>query len=184
MSNWNPVEDYVEKSDFWNKFIFRDKLESTSGYLRKLNSLQAEVVVLSESQTKGRGKGTSRWYSPPGGLWFSFSLDDLQSDLPQKLYVEILGILRDLLADYGVKTKVSRPNDLVVDKNKIAGALIEQCGDSYIVGLGVNVNNDLSSLPKEVRKDATTLMRETGREIDRSQLLRDFLARFENWWTD
>jgi len=184
LANWNPVEEYVEKSDFWNKFIYRDKLESTSGYLRKLNSLGPGVVVLTERQRKGRGKGTSRWYSPPGGLWFSFSLGGLPSNSPQKLYVEILGTLRDLLADYGVKTKISRPNDLVVDKDKIAGALIEQCGDSYIVGLGVNVNNDLSSLPEEVRKNATTLMRETGREIDRSQLLRDFLAQFENWWAN
>lgn len=184
MANWNPVEDYVEKSGFWNKFIYRDELESTSGYLRKLNGLQPGVVVLAERQRKGRGKGTNRWYSPSGGLWFSFSLSGLPSDLPQKLYVEILGILRDLLADYGVKTKISRPNDLVVVNDKIAGALIEQCGDSYIVGLGLNVNNDLSSFPKEVRKSATTLMRETGREIDRSQLLRDFLSRFENRWAD
>lgn len=184
MANWNPVEDYVEKSDFWNKFIYRDELESTSGYLRKLNGLQPGVVVLAESQTKGRGKGTNRWYSPSGGLWFSFSLSGLPSDSPQELYVEILGILRDLLAKYGVKTKISRPNDLVVDNKKIAGALIEQCGDSYIVGLGLNVNNDTSSFPKEVRKATTTLMRETGKEIDRSQLLRDFLSRFENRWAD
>jgi len=181
LANWNPVEEYVEKSDFWNKFICRDELESTSGYIRKLNSLAPGIVVLAERQRKGRGRGTSRWYSPSGGLWFSFSLSGLSSDSPQELYVGILGILRDLLADYGVKTKISRPNDLVVDNDKIAGALIEECGDKYIVGLGLNVNNDLSSLPEEVRKSATTLMRETGREIDRSHLLRDFLSRFEDW---
>lgn len=181
MSNWDAVEKYVEKSDFWNKFIYRDELESTSGYLRKLNSLKPGIIVLAERQIKGRGKGTNRWYSPSRGLWFSFTPVDLPSDSPQKLYLEILGILRDLLTDYGVKTRISRPNDLVVDDDKIAGALIEECEDKYIVGLGLNVNNDLSSLPKEVRKNATTLTRETGREIDRGQLLEDFLARFEDW---
>lgn len=184
MSGWEAVREFVETSEFWSEFVYRDELDSTNRFLRNYEEQQSGTIVLARTQLAGRGKGKRKWHSPPGGLWFSFSLGELPAESPQKLYVEILEILRGLLADYGADTRISRPNDLVVDDGKVAGSLIEQSGESYIVGLGLNVNNDLSRLPKGVRRRSKSLSQVLGREVDRDELLREFLDRFERYCKD
>ncbi len=183
MPKWDPVEDYVENSNFWNDFIHREELKSTSSFLRD-KDFDPGTVVLADEQTGGRGRGSNRWYSPEGGLWFSFKVTDSGAINPQKLYVKILGTLRELLADGGVITEVSRPNDLVAEGKKIAGILIEEKDSSFIIGLGINVNNDLAPMPDELREESTTMKEMTGREISRVKLLEGFLARFEEFYRD
>lgn len=181
MPKWDPVKDYVGDSNFWSNFIQREELKSTSSFLRD-KDFEPGTVVLADEQTGGRGRGNNRWYSPEGGLWFSFEVSGSGAKNPQKLYVKILGTLKELLADGGVITEVSRPNDLVAGGKKIAGILIEEKDSSFIIGLGVNVNNDLSPLPDELRKESTTMKEMTGTEISRVKLLEGFLSKFEGFY--
>lgn len=183
MPKWDPVEDYVEGSNLWNDFIHREELKSTSSFIRD-KDLDPGTIVLADEQTGGRGRGSNRWYSPEGGLWFSFVVSGSGEINPQKLYVKILGTLREILADGGVITEVSCPNDLVAEGKKIAGILIEENDPSFIIGLGINVNNDLSPLPDELRKKSTTMKEMAGREISRVKLLEGFLSRFEEFYRD
>lgn len=179
MGSWERVRSLVAESDFWTEFVHREELKSTSSYLRKKDELPVGTVVLAERQTSGRGRGTARWYSPEGGLWFSCKLSDSFEKSAQQFYVEALKLLRDLLADYGVETEISRPNDLVVEGKKLAGILIEEHDGEYIVGFGLNVNNDLSVIPEKVGENSVTLKEITGGEVDRDELLSEFLTRFE-----
>ncbi|MCF7890553.1 biotin--[acetyl-CoA-carboxylase] ligase [Candidatus Bipolaricaulota bacterium] len=184
MSNWEPVRDFVEGSDVWTEFIYRAELDSTSRYLRSSEDLEPGTVVLADKQTHGQGRGTRKWYSPEGGLWFSFSLGGLSSRSTPELYVDLLKLIRTLLAEYGVETSVSRPNDLVAGDKKIAGLLIEESGRNFIVGIGINVNNEASGLPEAVRENSTTMKEVAGEEVDRTVLLEDFLAKFEDFYRE
>lgn len=184
LTDWEPVRDLVGDSDVWNEFIYRTELDSTNRYLRNRKELQTGTVVLADRQTHGQGRGSRKWYSPEGGLWFSFSLGGLSPRVMPELYVELLNLVQDLLAEYGVETSVSRPNDLVVGDKKIAGLLIEECAGNYIVGIGINVNNEASGLPEAVKENSTTMKKVTGEEMDRTVMLRDFLAKFEDFYRE
>mgnify|MGYP000621435101 CR=1 FL=1 len=184
MSNWKPVRDLVEHSTTWSEFVYRDELDSTNRYLRDKENLDPGTVVLADRQTHGQGRGDRRWYSPEGGLWFSFSLSGLSSRDTPELYVKLLNLVQELLEEYGVRASVSRPNDLVVEGKKIAGMLIEERAGNYIVGIGINVNNEASGLPKPVKESSTTIKNIIGEEVDRTTMLRDFLARFEELYRE
>jgi len=179
LASWKRVRSLVEGSDFWAEFVYREELKSTSSYLRSKEGLPTGAVVLAERQTSGRGRGTARWYSPEGGLWFSCKLSDSFEKSAQEFYVRALKLLRELLADYGVETEISRPNDLVVAGKKLAGILIEEHDGEYIVGFGLNVNNDLSAIPEKVGENSVTMEEIIGEEVDRDELLSEFLTRFE-----
>lgn len=184
MGRWEKVRSQVEKSDFWSEFVHREELDSTSSYLRSKDDLPTGAIVLAERQRSGHGRGAGRWYSPEGGLWFSFKLLESFEVSAQEFYVKALNTLRDLLADFGVETEISRPNDLVVKGNKIAGILIEEHDGGYIVGFGINVNNDLSAVPEKVGENSITMREVTGEEVDRDKLLSEFLTRFEVMCTE
>jgi len=182
LPNWKPVRDLVESSNVWAEFIYREELDSTNLYLRNRENLQPGTIVLADRQTHGHGTGSRRWYSPKGGLWFSFSLGSLSARSTQELYVEILNLVQGILRGRGVETSISRPNDLIVEGKKIAGLLIEESAGRFIVGLGINVNNEASSLPEVVKENSTTMKEVTGKQIDRTEMLGDFLKKFENYY--
>ncbi|MFW6071475.1 MAG: biotin--[acetyl-CoA-carboxylase] ligase [Candidatus Bipolaricaulota bacterium] len=182
MSNWKAVRDFVENSEIWTEFIYREELDSTNRYLRHSEEVLPGTVVLADKQTHGQGSGTRKWYSPVGGLWFSFNLGGLTDLDTTELYVELLKLVQALLAEYGVETSVSRPNDLVVEDKKIAGLLIEESSGNYIVGIGINVNNEASGLPEAVRENSITMKEVTGEEVDRTKMLEDFLGQFEDFY--
>ena len=182
MPNWDPVRDLIEESNVWSNFIYRDELDSTNRFLRTQKGLEPGTVVLADRQTHGHGRGSRRWYSPEGGLWFSFTLEGLSKGSIQELYVSLLNLVQNLLKEYGVATEISRPNDLMADGKKIAGLLIEESAGSYIVGIGINVNNEASSLPEVVKENSTTAKEVTGEEVDRVLMLKDFLVEFERFY--
>lgn len=180
MSNWSPVRELIAGSDFWAKFIRRAELDSTNSFIRRSSAMPPGTVVLASRQKHGHGKGKRKWYSPEGGLWFSFLLDGLFARTTPEFYVEVLNLIKSQLADNGVEARVSRPNDLVVGDKKIAGVLIEENEGKYIVGIGLNANNSPSDMPDAVGRKSTSIRSVTGKKVDRPEFLREFLARFES----
>ena len=56
------------------------------------------------------------------------------------------------LNNYSFTTKIKWPNDILIDSKKVAGILIENSIqgskiEKSIVGIGVNINNNISQLP-------------------------------------
>ena len=51
---------------------------------------------------------------------------------------------------------------------------------NYIVaGIGINANQDLEDFPEEIRVKATSLKLNTGKQINRNQLLREIIQEME-----
>ena len=74
------------------------------------------------------------------------------------------------------------PNDLLIGGRKFCGILLESSwrdlhANYIIVGIGINVNEE--SFPKALQGKATSLRLESGKEFDRTELLRDLLEGFE-----
>jgi BirA family biotin operon repressor/biotin-[acetyl-CoA-carboxylase] ligase len=79
----------------------------------------------------------------------------------------------------GLETEVKFPNDVLVRGRKVAGILAEASEGRVVLGIGVNVSQSADDLPAESRTPATSLLLETGREVDRAELFVALLDRLE-----
>ena len=80
-------------------------------------------------------------------------------------------------------TLVDFEDDVLLGERKVSGILIEsqligERVDYVLVGIGVNVNADLSGHP-EIASIATSLMMELGREVSRETLAAAILNEME-----
>jgi len=80
----------------------------------------------------------------------------------------------------GLQPELKFPNDLLVDGRKVAGILAEAREGRVVLGVGINVNVAEDDLATEVGRPATSLLVETGREVDRAELLVALLERLEH----
>ncbi len=143
------------------------------------------TVVTAEEQTAGRGRFGRAWSSGnDGGLYFSFLL---RPELPPSDIASITlavgyAVCLALREQCGIDAKIKWPNDIIVGSRKLCGILTEMAAQSdridYVIpGIGINVNN--RSFPDEIASKATSVYIETGRETDRSVLLREILKKLD-----
>jgi len=126
-------------------------LESTTSTLDVAHRIAADgapagTLVIANEQTAGRGRGGKSWQSAPGaGLWLTL--------IERPTHTSGLGVL-SLRAGLAAAEALDRfapepirlkwPNDLYVDRGKLAGILVEarwreQSVEWVAVGLGLNV---------------------------------------------
>jgi BirA family biotin operon repressor/biotin-[acetyl-CoA-carboxylase] ligase len=144
----------------------------------------ANMVVVADNQTEGRGCGTNRWESERGqNLLFSLMIHpenlpaNQQFQISMAISLAIIDALGQMVGDLSIKW----PNDIYWRNGKLAGILIENTlkgnliKDS-IIGVGLNVNQ------REFHSDApnpVSLWQITGQETNREQLLKDILQRLD-----
>ncbi|KNH08201.1 vacuolar iron family transporter [Perkinsela sp. CCAP 1560/4] len=118
-----------------------------------------------ESQTTGRGTQGSTWCSPPGNLHFtvavrSSTVENCKLSDGLRLFPVVTSLCTLASTKHALrrfmsmncshlnnmelqvclqKMKLKWPNDLVYEQKKIAGVLIEQFGDWFLIGVGVNI---------------------------------------------
>lgn len=124
-----------------------DNCESTFTAARKL---PAWSVVSSVRQSKGRGRFNRAWYGEEGGLWANYNLPiDEHSNRPWGMLPLVAGVaLLDTLAAYHIRgLRLRWPNDLLVNRNKLGGILVERPQPTMVsIGIGVNMYNNLVKL--------------------------------------
>jgi len=127
------------------------------------------TAVVAEYQLYGRGRHGKKWIGNLGGLWITLRLPVSHGNasyIPMAAPLIVVDILR---RNYGVKTMIKWPNDIIYGDKKIVGILVEAEAvyDKLIVniGLGINVNNE-PPLP-----GATSLKKIMGRRVPRNGLL-------------
>ena len=127
------------------KLIAHDTIGSTNAeaLARSRDGERGPLWVTAKSQTAGRGRRGRTWVSEPGNLYASLLLTDPAPPerCPELSFVAALA-LHDAIGGRipGLSTRVALkwPNDLLIDRNKFAGILIEGEGASVAIGIGVN----------------------------------------------
>ena len=102
--------------------------------------------ISARTQSAGRGRRGSKWASPAGNLHATLLLSEPSppAQAPQLSFVAALAVHDAIAAcapQLGPDLKVKWPNDLLVEKAKVAGILIE--GESepvFSVAIGIGVN--------------------------------------------
>jgi BirA family biotin operon repressor/biotin-[acetyl-CoA-carboxylase] ligase len=162
------------------------EVDSTNDVARRLAAglpREAGLLVITERQTAGRGRGSNRWWTGGGSLAFSLLVD------PARYGIEVrYGCMVPLAAATAiVETATVRlpspavgirwPNDVYIGRRKLAGILVEALADGrQIIGIGLNVNNSVACAPPEVSSIATSLVDEIGNLLDRSDILSDVVS--------
>ena len=169
------------------EIIVLDQTGSTNDAILQIATPDSKegLVLFAEHQTAGRGQRGNRWESAAGkGLWFSILLrpgiEINRSPLLTAWAAEtISGAIENELS---LKTTIKLPNDIQIDRRKVAGVLVEmraheKARHSAIAGIGINVNQTLEDFPKELQWRAISLAIALGRQVDRQNfaiaLLRD-----------
>lgn len=135
-------------------------IDSTQTRCKTLAKEHPYVCVTANEQRSGRGRIGRSFYSPPGGLYFSFAFPYTQGELP--LYTPYAAwILREIIAQhYGRHCAIKWVNDLYYDGKKIAGILTEAVrtphGQTLVIGIGVNLSEP-QMWPEEIRMRAGSL---------------------------
>ncbi len=147
---------------------------------------QHGTVVIARAQTAGRGREGRVWASPPDtGLYLSAVVrPPLPIELVPPLTLAIGVGACDAVREHGAPATLKWPNDLLVDREKLGGVLVESHSqgarlDSVIVGIGVN----LAPLPAEHAELAATSLSEAvaGAPVDRAAFIASLLAHVERW---
>ena len=127
-------------------------IDSTNSYLKELaqkSVLDTFTVVVAKQQTLGRGQLGTTWVSEQGkNLTFSLLIRFYDFKIQDQFYLSMavsLGLISALRNFVGVSLKIKWPNDILAEKDKVAGILIENILKSStinysIVGIGLNVN--------------------------------------------
>ena len=140
------------------------------------------ALVVAEEQTAGRGRLGRSWFAPAGtSLLCSLQL---RPDTPTERLPELTGVAARACADAiaaltGLEPALKFPNDVLVGGRKVAGILAEARDGRVVLGVGINVNLPADELPEDVDRPATSLLVETGRELDRAELLAELLEQLE-----
>ena len=121
-------------------------IDSTNDECKRISSNKDILVVTADKQTKGKGRKGRKWHSPEGNISLSIAFADIGFDMPISIATGIL--VRDALTEvFNLSSiKLKWPNDLVYEKKKIGGILVEkEVFANYtkaIVGIGINLELD------------------------------------------
>jgi BirA family biotin operon repressor/biotin-[acetyl-CoA-carboxylase] ligase len=174
--------------------LFLTEVESTNTYamdmLRNVNTIEG-TVVYTNYQTKGRGQR--------GSLWSSETASNITASIvlkPQFLSIEksfylskisalaLYDVLAEMLPVSQYDIKIKWPNDILVNKSKISGVLIENVFHQHnihysVIGVGLNVNQTQF---RDLENSATSLKKIIGKELDRQLILEKLCIYLEKWY--
>jgi BirA family transcriptional regulator, biotin operon repressor / biotin---[acetyl-CoA-carboxylase] ligase len=182
------------------RLVYLPSVDSTNTFAMKLAREGSEegVVVLTDSQTAGKGRQGRHWVDVTGHNAISSTV--LRPLFPPYLLVMIasLAVIDAIAETCGVVASIKWPNDILIGTSKVAGILIETSHDLAgrliaIVGIGVNVNGHIPQLIGNTSEAtgtaheelqslitaATTLETECGHPVSRETFLAHLLRYFE-----
>ena len=171
-------------------------IDSTSTELRRRMSaeeLPHGYCILADFQTAGHGQATNHWESEDGkNLLFSLLLRPSvipaseQFVITEIVTLAIINALQDYIRQ---RITIKWPNDIYFGDKKLCGILIENalCGpviDTCIVGIGININQELftSDAPNPI-----SLKQLNGRDNDREEIFEEIyqnILRYYDYYAD
>jgi BirA family biotin operon repressor/biotin-[acetyl-CoA-carboxylase] ligase len=175
---------------------YHDSLPSTNDRARELAAEgAADVAVVADEQTVGRGRLDREFIAPSGGVWASIATRPTVPPARAPLFTLASAVATvDACREAGVEAHIKWPNDVLVGSDedpgddggrsgrggrKLAGILTEMEGEAdrvswLVVGVGVNANIDPEALPP----GATSLRAEIGADVDRRRIAATLFERF------
>ena len=174
--------------------LFLPEVESTNTYainlLRNVNVVDG-TIIYTNNQTQGKGQRGAVWTSEIGkNIMLSVILQPRFLDINKSFYLSKItalacyDVLTEILDSSHYDIKIKWPNDILVNKKKIGGILIENnlSGNTIhhaVIGIGLNVNQEdfggLSLL-------ATSIKLQRDINYNTSMVLESICSKLEKWY--
>lgn len=187
----NEIREGLDTKVFGKRdIVYFTETDSTNTRAKDLAARGAPegTLVISERQTKGRGRKGRSWFSPSqGGIYTSLILRPSisPSEAPKITLLSAVVVAETLRSLTGLSAIIKWPNDILINGKKIAGILTEMSTemdsiDHIVVGLGLNVNTP--SFPDDIREKATSIFIETGKHFPRVRFIQEYLKWYEEYY--
>lgn len=157
---------YKDFSYTSREYTFVEKTESTNNDMKKSvygSSFPVFSVLSADSQQGGRGRLGRQFFSPRGGLYFSFTLPltGREENIPFITLLSGLAVSEALKELTGVGTQIKWPNDIYLNGKKLGGILCELVTAknklTAVVGIGINLSITAEEIPAELSDKMTSL---------------------------
>jgi len=165
------------------------EIDSTNNLAKEYAKKNAQegLVIVANSQTKGRGRMGKFWHSPPKtGIYLSILLKpNLKHD--QLSFITLLAGVSAILTINEFshhRANLKWPNDILINDKKICGLLCEMIQKQensldVVIGIGLNVNQTIEQLPEDLKKTATSLKITNGSPVNRLTVIQSFLTNLD-----
>ncbi|MBF0105994.1 MAG: biotin--[acetyl-CoA-carboxylase] ligase [Deltaproteobacteria bacterium] len=165
--------------------IHIDTCTSTNSLLRDMlleGLVTPPCFLWSDLQTCGKGRLNRSWIAPQGNINLSLAI---AAPLKHPAVYQF-----NLLAGYALfetiqqapalNVQIKWPNDVLINRLKVAGILSETVfeREAIVIGVGVNLNSQRGDFLPEIRDRLTTIRHETCTMTDAEPFVSDFLSRF------
>ena len=164
---------------FGRPYVYEQSCGSTQELLDA--GMPEGALALCDEQTHGRGRLGRSWTAPPGtAILSSLLLRPLSERVVSELsLVAGTAVAEAIEGAVGLAVQVKWPNDVMLNRRKVAGILAEASDRIVIVGIGVNVNQERGDLPADTPVAAGSLYTIDGVKRERGPLLAGILERLE-----
>ncbi len=164
-----------------------DAIDSTNVFLRDINRekpIEKPICVIAKEQVAGKGQMGTVWQSNAGeNLTCSVFIPINEMDVLDQFYISMaasLAIYDTLKSLIVPKLSIKWPNDILSDRYKICGVLIENILNNgrlrgAIIGIGLNINQlEFDNLPQ-----ARSIKQIVGRNFNIEEILHLLLTKLE-----
>jgi BirA family biotin operon repressor/biotin-[acetyl-CoA-carboxylase] ligase len=165
---------------FGEPYRYEESVDSTQDLLSSDDPEGA--VAVAEEQTAGRGRLGRSWTAPRGKAILCSVLlrPPPERPLPQLSLVAGVAVADAVERALGLSAQIKWPNDVLVNRKKVAGVLAEARAGAVVVGIGINVNQERDDLPPETSIPPASLLTTDGDVRERAPILADVLERLEH----
>ncbi len=173
-----------------HRIIAHKTIDSTNLEAKRIVNEEAafEGVILSEEQTKGRGRLGRVFYSPSeSGLYMSLVLRPA-ADMDNATLITTaaaVAVCQAIETLTGKNPQIKWVNDIFLDGRKVCGILTEGIMDmesrtigTIILGIGLNFRAPETEFPDEIQSIAGTLFDSKNAAVTRNQMAAEILNRF------
>lgn len=164
---------------FGRPLVYRDSCESTQ---RLLGPDEPEgAVAVCDEQTGGRGRLGRGWAAPAGTavLCSTVLRPPAGRRIAELSLVGGIAVAETVEEALKLAAQIKWPNDVLVNRKKVAGVLAEAAGEAVVLGVGLNVNQTRAELPPDTKVAAASLLTTDGTRRPRAPLLAALLRRLE-----
>ena len=164
---------------FGRPYLYEPTCPSTQELLDP--SLPEGAVAVCDEQVAGRGRLGRSWEAPPGKA----ILCSILLRPPAERRAAELSLVGGMAAADAVElalrlsAQIKWPNDVMVNRRKVAGVLAEGRDGTVVLGTGINVSQRWDELPSDRRVPAASLRTIDGTPRERAPILAALLEHLE-----
>lgn len=179
----------VRRKTSWigEEVVYEERMDSTNMQAKRLAEQGSRhgTLVVAEQQECGRGRRGRIWESQKGsGIYMSLLLRPRinPEDASMLTLVAAMAVVKSLRETLQLSAEIKWPNDIVLNGKKICGILTEMSAEidaiNYvIIGIGINVSH--TEFSKELAAIATSIALESGKRVQRADLIEAVWEQFE-----